>query len=362
MYNDYLEQKGQLSVDYLVRKIFPNGSFDYVVYLTPQLVIPTYNILRHAGALYELCRWVKRDSREDHFSKLNKSFDFLVKQIQPWNEHLCIVENNLAKLGGSALALIALIEYWNLKKDTSLLATMEGLASFIVSCQESNGKFNSKYVYDSQRLTSFQSEYYSGQAILALVEYSILTNNDYWLNNAKAGANFLLLKEIVVTPNSNAIDTWYAKSLGRLLNLSYNPQYSAKLCEIVAANLKSLSDFRIFNVHKKSFNAASMASLGEALYAGIEILSRDKKFDIIYKIKDALNYVISFCLKLQVTNNESTSGSNCVGGIIQSQHNRFIRIDFVQHVLSVINSILANENIYPSSNDLIASKEKYFNL
>ncbi|OKS88175.1 prenyltransferase/squalene oxidase repeat-containing protein [Mucilaginibacter polytrichastri] len=336
---------GANCVNYLVNCIQSDGSFIYQQNAESGVRSYKYNILRHSGAIFELCLWLKDNHDNYQLELLEQPIKFLLNHLFEWDEHLCIVERGTAKLGGVALALLALSSFYELKKVEALIPIMKRLAGFLEVCQLPDGDFISKIYYDGRSSSEFVSAYYPGQAILALISFYKIDRNERWLNSARKSADFIVSKPLLTgldrSRNRN-FDTWLSKALYQLLSVEYKVSYVKKINDIVELDLDIMNRFFRRNIDANEIfdqsTSASMASLCEALLAGIHwsILSDNREEAV--KIFNSLNAARNYCLSLQVT--QKVNGTQFIGGIKKNRRDASIRIDFVQHVLSVITSML----------------------
>ncbi len=170
-----LRPKALYAIQYLLNHIREDGSFVYEQNARTGAISGEYNILRHAGCLYVLYQCVARQlvAASTALPLLEKATTYLLNETKPVKDHpesLTVPEKNVAKLGGAALALIALAERHRVQPEANKLVVMRKLASFLCWMQEPSGKFHSKY--DNRRgvFRHFESGYYPGQAIFGACE------------------------------------------------------------------------------------------------------------------------------------------------------------------------------------------------
>ena len=142
-----LESAGQKCADYLINNILEDGSFVYEQNSRTGFISQNYNMLRHSGAIYALCGWLRTYRNARSQKQVEKALDYLKAKIVPLQERLlCVREQNEIKLGGASLSLLALIEYHKLRPLPGNIPIMQGLARFICWMQDGTGKFRSKII------------------------------------------------------------------------------------------------------------------------------------------------------------------------------------------------------------------------
>ena len=93
-------------------------------------------------------------------------------------------EPRQAKLGGTGLALVALLNVEQVAPGSLPLDELRALGRFIIFMQKSDGTFYSKFFPDSGRSDVWQSDYYPGEARLALLMLYAHDPAPQWLRTA----------------------------------------------------------------------------------------------------------------------------------------------------------------------------------
>lgn len=146
-----------------------------------------YNILRHCGGTITLLRLYERTRQAEYLDAARKTLDYLVEQLRPqdWQGHkACYVfYNEKAKLGGSGIALAALIRYDQIANDGRYHEVAHGLANHLLSRITDDGEMLGYYIHpryhdglpllsptakEKKELFSF---YYPGEALMGLALY-----------------------------------------------------------------------------------------------------------------------------------------------------------------------------------------------
>src|SRR5699024_8871563 len=138
-----------------------------------------------------------------------------------------VVERDVQKVGGNALAIVALAEYTKTTGDKQYLPLMRNLATWFKEIQTDNGEFkNHKQEHSTGKVFNFTSKFYPGEAILALVRLYHIDKNEEWLNIAENAANFLInIRDKGVTSQTVTPDHWLMYALNDLYRERQNEIY-----------------------------------------------------------------------------------------------------------------------------------------
>jgi len=191
---------------YLADAVLPSGEMRYRQYPDGRDLTPKYNLLRHGGALFALGSVAATDpaARIAHSAAVLRAgrwlLDCCVRPVPgfdaiaaPWwppvrGDSRCLE----AKLGGAALALIALLEANRLTPGAIPAIELERLARFLVYMQRADGSFFSKYRHcEGGRDSSWTSLYYPGEAALALTLYARADPDPLWRGAAISALDYL---------------------------------------------------------------------------------------------------------------------------------------------------------------------------
>ncbi len=179
------------SSDWLVNFMHEDGRFlyyydaaqdNYIDHEHPTRREPNlyYNILRHSGGTITLLKAYTQTKDKKYLEAAKKSIDYTVSNTRQQNENTCYVfYNKKAKLGGTGLALTAMMQYRIITADKSYDDYIKGYARHLIS-RIYNGEFLGYYIHpgyhdgqplinmtDKERKETF-SFYYPGEALLGL--------------------------------------------------------------------------------------------------------------------------------------------------------------------------------------------------
>lgn len=156
--------------------ITQKGTFKYRIAKNGDEIPARYNMLRHCGCIWTIRElfdaFPEKGNRICHmWENVDRAAEYAKNQLEkPMDQGLQgihLVDGVWYKLGGNALALLALGgKYLTPEMERELIL---GIKQFIIGGQPMLLK--SKYGRLSQKFSKFQSEYYPGEAALALAKY-----------------------------------------------------------------------------------------------------------------------------------------------------------------------------------------------
>jgi hypothetical protein len=195
------------AAEYLHRAVTPAGRFVYRRDLYSEVEnLHRYNFLRHAGTVYAMAEYHSLRGKYLDTAALMRAVDYLVECcVAP----VCGQPNLLAlwslpeltgsrrpfrqaKLGGTGLALAALVQVEFLLPGTTEPRVLRQLAEFLLFMQKADGSFFAKFIpSQGGRDESWVSLYYPGEAALGLIMLYELDSDHRWLIAAMDGLRYL---------------------------------------------------------------------------------------------------------------------------------------------------------------------------
>jgi hypothetical protein len=168
----------QAAANRLAGLVKPDGSFLYCYHAGRGVERPDYNILRHAGSIWSLAEASRHLPLGRHAGDAaQRGLLWLVGQrLLPLTPGLiCVVEDGKIKLGGSALAALAIMSYLDTdwprpsEHSTRLEKVADALCAYLLSQATPDGDFVHKRDAATFAVEPFRSEYYTGEALFALL-------------------------------------------------------------------------------------------------------------------------------------------------------------------------------------------------
>ncbi len=194
---------------FLVAHLAPNGRYIYEHELsTGQQTDPirssNYSMPRHAGTTYFLAELYRITKEEWLREPIERAFHHLAEllatgkcgsRLPDGTEIDCVLDRNeqIAHLGSTALAVVALAEYQRATGDATYLPIATKFSSFLLYMQRADGSFRHLYDPKNQKPDD-KSEllYYSGEASLALARMYVVTKDERYATAANKGLRWLV--------------------------------------------------------------------------------------------------------------------------------------------------------------------------
>ena len=338
------------AADYLVRHLDDQGRFDYVRQST--VSEKKYNILRHAGSVHSLVQYHQHAPSEGLKAAIVRAARYLKERyVQPLPKHPALAaavsrpgEENLsaptAKLGGTALAVIALRGAMALDSSVISVAELQAMGEFLLFMQKDDGGFHSKYIVGDDYDPSFHSLYYPGETMLALTMLYDVDGDPKWLAAALRSASQLVQGRL-------GTDDWPAdhwmmlSSLPLLERFAHveNPAISAEALRthIEVMGAKIMKDQRKGGYFAKQPRSTPTATRLEGLSALARIQAQQGA--VTPTLQASIQRGLDFLMRCQLKEVGSHRGGmprSCAADARDERRGEEIRIDYVQHYLSAL--------------------------
>ncbi len=332
-----------LGGNYLINVTNTDGSFIYNYNASSNTKSTSYNILRHAGTTYAMLQLYDVTKDQKLLQAAQKTIDFLVQNIKPFQNMSCIVYDDEIKLGGNALAIIALAEYTQVTKDTSYVSTMQDLAKYIEYSQKPNGEFISKRYYSTGEIDDFVSEYYPGEALLSLIRLHAIDADETWINITENGAQYLItIRDGNLDTNNLIHDHWLLMALNELYRIRPQVLYfnqSMRIAESIMFkqrdNITRIPEYpEWLGSYYTPPRSTPTATRSEGLIAAFQLSNDFGEENMTSKIFQAITRGITFQLGTQLNSEDVADFPNpgkALGGFTEDLVSSEIRIDYVQH-------------------------------
>ncbi len=331
---------------YLTRAVEEDGKFVYSYLPKTDEVADQYNILRHAGTLYSMLELYDVTGDAALLEAAERALDSLLAAALPCElggqSYVCIVEDEEVKLGGNGLAAVALAKYIEVTGDREHLSDLIAWGQTLRALQLDSGEYIHKITYPEAENTGFVSEYYPGEALLALVRIYEQDPQEGWLDAAEKGAQYLInVRDQGLSVEELAHDHWLLYGLNELYRHRRNPFYLDHAMRIAQAIVLAqnrepeYSDW--LGSYYKPPRSTPTATRSEGLCAAYQ-LARDFKTSIqASQILNAMELGIAFQLQTQFRPESVmyiSDPQRSLGGFHSSLTNFRLRIDYTQHNIS----------------------------
>lgn len=310
-----------------------------------------YNILRHAGTVLSMMEIYELLPDDKLLNDAELALDFLLDKTVEFDmnsSHVAaVVEKDAIKLGGNALAIIALAKYTQVTGYLRYLPIMKKLAGYIKAVQNEEGLFTiHKQQYSTGVVMDFVSHYYPGEAILALVRLYQLDKDETWLDVAESAAQYLInVRDKEADIHTIAHDHWLLYALNELYRERSNKIYLDHSILIAKAIMRcQIKD----DCDNPDWNGAYLfpwprlestptAIRSEGLCAAYN-LARDNGYDDEAKqMAEVIHEGIRFQLQTQVKPENVVFYKRkklCLGAFQRGLYQYDLRIDYTQHNIS----------------------------
>lgn len=334
---------------YLVRAVRSDGQFVYSYRPKSNIESDKYNILRHAGTIYAMLELYETTGDEALLDGARDAIGYLVQSIHQCETARgplpCVVEDGEVKLGGNALAIVALAEYTRLTGDEQHRDLLLGLGRWIQSTQNAQGEFTiHKQTYPDGEVTDFVSRYYPGEALLALNRLYDLYPDEAWLDSAEAGARYLItVRDGDLLDDELPSDHWLLYALNELYRERRDPLYLEHAFRIANNVVRSQNRDPAYLDWYGSFyrppRSTPTATRMEGLCAAYHLARDFEHPEQAAVLREAMDAGVAFGLQTQFRPESVMyveDPQRTLGGFHRSLTNFEIRIDYVQHNISAL--------------------------
>jgi hypothetical protein len=350
-----------LAAGYLERACGPDGKFAYKVDIGSGRESASYDIIRHAGAMYGLAMFNQSQSDPEAVAALIRAAKFLRENyIGPgprpgqqviWSQPLdrssdpkrsegkqSKLQGRYAELGGTGLGLVALAAVRQVDPNSVPLEELQALGRFALFLQKEDGSFVHKYRVEGGPVTNWSSLYYPGEAALGLIALYEADHSREWLTAAGKALSYLAKSRVGLS--SVPADHWALIATAKLLpyckkdSCGASPeelvQHAVQICDsILRDQFRGSAAVGLDGAFDPTGRTAPAATRLEGLLAALEFLPKGRLRD---RIKAATGRGIGFLVRAQVTSGAQAGGMP--GAVaIKTHDSSEIRIDYVQHAL-----------------------------
>ena len=342
-------QAAVLGGRYLARGVGSDGRFVYTYRPRTDDAPAVYNILRHAGTVFAMMELYEVTKDAKLLAAAERAIRYLLRSVRPCptdRRAAWVVEKGAVKLGGNALAILALAKHAEAAGKRTHLTVMRKLARWIVSVQQPNGRFAvHKLVVSSGKASAFRSEYYPGEAIFALLRLHRIDPQDTWLDAAERNARYLITVRDRGLPDAKLpTDHWLLYALNELHRLRPKALYldHARRISLAVCGRQIRKHERqdlVGGYDPRAPRCTPAATRTEGLAAAWMLLRDFGRPADARTVKQAVRLGIRFQLQMQYRPESAMffpDPARCIGGFRHSYGSPPIRIDAVQHNISAL--------------------------
>ena len=317
------------SCNYLVNMIQDDGKFIYGYSAILNEKLESYNIVRHAGAIWALS--AKCEVSEENKQKIESTIDYLISNSNDYDyekKFIITSEQGKSNLGANGLALVAICEYIDRFDDSKYLDIARKIGNGIIAMQEDNGKLIHEINIDDLTTTrEYVTEYYDNEATLALCKLYGITKDDKYLKSAEKSLQYFIKNDY-----ANRGSHWFSYALNEVTKYVDREEYYTAGLQNIEVKLQNISSKRI-----TSHTDFEMLLQGFELYD--RILEKKLKIDELDKfpakqfltvIQNRANFQLNSYLYPEVAMYLEEPGKYQKTFYIRTDNFR-IRIDDIQH-------------------------------
>lgn len=308
---------------YLASLVDRQGRFKYRFDPEKGLDSRGYNVLRHCGTIWAMMDAFEEAQQETEILDASqRAAIYLLNNFLVFDGDLrspCIMEKNAIKLGGNALAIVALLSVNKFIEDEFLKAYIVRLGDYMLSQQKPDGDFIHKKFFKSQKISQFRSMYYTGEALLALLMLYEATGEERFLDSVVTCENKLYKQDYGVAEQSH----WMLYSLEALSKFNTTASYYEH-AEKIARHILDFPEYRSWG------RSTPIACRSEGLLAFLRT-KRPENRHVDTDLHDRSLETVKENLKLQLEFRRS-DGCFIRGG--NDRRHTEVRIDYIQHNIS----------------------------
>jgi hypothetical protein len=342
------EQVGQavaLSGGYLERACGPDGKFMYEIETRNGEQASSYNIVRHAGAIYALAMLNRSTPDRKAVDAMVRAATFMRQnyiapgthsgQLVVWSEPT--TPHSEAELGATGLGLVALTEVRKVAPKSVPLEELQALGRFALFLQRDDGSFASKFNPETGP-EDWDSLYYPGETALGLIGLYESDHSRQWLSAAAKALSYLAKSRAKLFPVPP--DHWALIAMAKLLpycdkiscpvSRDELLEYSNQVCNSIVHDQLRNPIAPMDGAFDATGRTAAVATRMEGLLAALEILPEN---EFRARVEAAARRGIAFLLRAQIKSGPYAGGmpgAYLAGAPGTSE----IRIDCVQHAVS----------------------------
>ncbi len=345
-----------LAAGYLERACGPDGKFTYKVDIGSGRESSSYDIIRHAGAMYALAMMNRSHPDPEAVASIIRAAKFLRENyvgpsVRPgqqvvWSQPLVEspegrrskAREHYAELGGTGLGLVALAAAREVDSNSVPLEQLQALGRFALFLQRDDGSFVHKYRAEGGPVPNWEVLYYPGETALGFIALFEADHSREWLMAAGKALSFLAKSRagLATVP----ADHWALIATAKLLPYCEEGRcpasreelvrHAVQVCEsILRDQFRGSAPVALDGAFDSTGRTAPAATRLEGLVAAVEFLPKGEFRD---KIEAATGRGIAFLLRAQIVSGPEEGGmpGSALTRVLDSSQ---IRIDYVQHAL-----------------------------
>ena len=225
---------------YLANMIGADGKFVYGYFPIFGAEIAGYNILRHTSSLWSIINLYRTSKDDTLIPKIDSAIGYMLSYIDYPDEHTAyLVEKGESevKLGANGVSILMLTEYMDVFKTDKFIETTRKLANGILKLQNAEtGKYSHVLNFPEYTVKEeFRTVYYDGEATFALARAYTYTNDERYLEGARAAVENFIAEDYI-----KHRDHWVAYSMLEVTKHIKDVRYYEFALQNMEKNLKGI--------------------------------------------------------------------------------------------------------------------------
>lgn len=350
---DLAHERAEMGAAWLADVSQEDGAFIYLYYPeADEYDFEDYNEVRHAGTTYSLFQAYGMVGGDRILEAAEGGARYIEEHSEPaMGAGRAFLYEGRMKLGGQALALVALLERRRVVEDTTYDQLIFDLADFMLSLEleDQPGRYFQSYYADPGEPTlEPDSDYYPGEALLAMTRLAQQFPDGPYLEYAARAADFLIHERDGDIPAAGQVpreDHWLAMALSELYRLQPEPEYREVAylqAESMVNNQHTSAEWPMrigASAARSPINYTSTATKGEALVAVWAMAEFADDEERVERYSTAARRNVQFQMRVQYTADNSQLYPRpvaVIGAWGKDALDPWIRMDFVQHNVSAL--------------------------
>jgi UDP-N-acetylmuramoyl-tripeptide--D-alanyl-D-alanine ligase len=300
------------------------GRFKYRFDALTGVISTGYNVLRHCGSVWAIMDVYQVTPEQDAlYQASHRATTYLRNEFLkyvPNCRYACIAEGGVIKLGGNALAILALLAVYSVSKEAILLTISESIGASIERDRMPDGDFVHKTYLATGKISTFRSEYYTGEALLALLALYEASGDGRWLDIVINSENNLMKKYYGVKEQSH----WMLYALEGLCRHRWKDAYAQHASQI-AQHILTYPEYLLAN------RSTPTACRSEGLLAFVRLADSSAAGSAFGELRQRSMVAVEHNLVEQCRFRRDDGSFVRGGGDVR---NTEVRIDYIQHNIS----------------------------
>ncbi len=194
MTKEDIENLAAKSSHYLANMCGEDGKFVYGYYPIDNQELEGYNIIRHAGTVWNLILQYEMTGDLSLIKPIDRALDYLEEHIHYKDKNTAFLnDRGTLNVGGNGISLLAFVSYAEIMKSNKYNTLIKALANGIMYLQKEDGSFtHTIYKSDYSVHKDYITVFYDGEATYGILRaYGLLKNRKY-LKTAEKAADYFI--------------------------------------------------------------------------------------------------------------------------------------------------------------------------